>query len=426
MLAIVVSSKGQSAVSQQLIGQLTSSISQKSQQCKHLLEKRTERMLHRMERIENRMRRKLLQRDTPSVTGVFDSIHHLRAQWKYQPAAFKGSRYVDTLHKTMQYLHAQPALKHVSELEDRMAQTEQVQSYIKLHREQLYGQLAKYTQLSGDLRRLEKTVGNYNAQIAACKELFHDRKKATKKALSLLKKIPAYNDFIRRNESVAGLVNVAETLPGLQTRDQVQQLINERLTQGAVTGNPLNNAQDQLSQIQQRLPSWRSNSSDMDIPSYKPDQVRAKSFLQRLEIGYNLQPQQSTGILPGMLQLCASLGYRINEKSVIGIGGAYALGLGKPIKDITLSHQGIGVRSYVDVKLKGTIWLSGGMEYNYMHVFSSIREIHLWQKSGLIGVMRKLKVNNKEVKTQLLWDILSYKQIPKSSPLKFRIGYNFK
>lgn len=427
MLAIVLSSKGQSVVSQQLIGQLTSSISRKSQQCGHLLEKRTDKMLRRMERIENRMRKKLMKQDSLLASGIFDTsmmhIHHLRAQWKYQPVELKESRYIDTLQNTLQYLHAMPALKHVSELETRMAQTAQIQSYIKLHRDQLSNQLSKYAHLSG---KLDKAVGNYNAQVAACKELFHDKKKAMKKALSLLKKIPAYNNFLHRNESIARLVNGAEVLPGLQTREQVQQMINERLSQGAITGNPLNTAQGQLSQVQQRIPSWRSNSSDMDMPAYKPDGMRAKSFLQRLEVGYNFQPQQSTGIMPGMLNIGGSLGYRINEKSVIGIGGAYLLGLGRPVKDIKFSHQGIGIRSFVDVKLKASFWLSGGMEYNYMHVFSSIREIDLWQKSGLIGVMRKMKVNNKDLKTQLLWDVLSYKQVPQSPPLKFRIGYNLK
>jgi hypothetical protein len=38
---------------------------------------------------------------------------------------------------------------------------------------------------------------------------------------------------------------------------------------------------------------------------------------------------------------------------------------------------------------------------------------------------QKIKIGKRENKVQILWDFLSYYQVPKSQPLKFRIGLQF-
>ena len=110
----------------------------------------------------------------------------------------------------------------------------------------------------------------------------------------------------------------------------------------------------------------------------------------------------------------------------MGVGAAYKMGWGKDINHISFSSQGIGLRSYVDIKLKGSIWITGGYEQNYMQGFEKIPlldDYSKWQQSGLIGLSKKYKVNKKTGNIQLLWDFLSYKQIPRTTELKFRLGY---
>ncbi|MBA4198856.1 MAG: hypothetical protein C0459_15020, partial [Chitinophaga sp.] len=53
--------------------------------------------------------------------------------------------------------------------------------------------------------------------------------------------------------------------------------------------------------------------------------------------------------------------------------------------------QDIGLRSYIDIKLKGSIWITGGYEQNYMQGFDKIPQLNdysKWQQSGLIGLTR--------------------------------------
>jgi len=88
----------------------------------------------------------------------------------------------------------------------------------------------------------------------------------------------------------------------------------------------------------------------------------------------------------------------------------------------------MGLRSFVDVKLKGSFWMSGGYEQNYQQAFGKIdilKDISHWQQSGLIGITKKYKIGKKTSNMQLLWDFLSYQQIPKTPAIKFRVGYTF-
>jgi hypothetical protein len=53
----------------------------------------------------------------------------------------------------------------------------------------------------------------------------------------------------------------------------------------------------------------------------------------------------------------------------------------------------------------------------------------LWQQSGLLGLSKVFDVKSKffkKTKLQLLWDFLSYQQVPKTQAVLFRIEYGFK
>jgi hypothetical protein len=94
----------------------------------------------------------------------------------------------------------------------------------------------------------------------------------------------------------------------------------------------------------------------------------------------------------------------------------------------------MGLRSFLDVKMKGSFYASGGFEYNYqppaIMISSPIGggQGASWQQSGLVGVSKVISIKSKffkKTKLQLLWDFLSYEQVPRTQALKFRVGYNF-
>jgi hypothetical protein len=94
------------------------------------------------------------------------------------------------------------------------------------------------------------------------------------------------------------------------------------------------------------------------------------------------------------------------------------LDLGHGWDHMELSSQGAGLRSYVDWKLKGSIWISGGYEMNYKSMFNSIdqlKNLDAWQQSGLLGLSKVFDVKSKFVKKtklQLLWDFFKLRAVP--------------
>jgi len=145
-----------------------------------------------------------------------------------------------------------------------------------------------------------------------------------------------------------------------------------------------------------------------------------------------VQSRKGNGYLPTSTDLGLSVGYKINDKSIVGIGMDYSMGWGhEGIRKIRISHQGIGFRTFVDVKLKGSFWISGGYEQHHRAEFKRWEELqgrNAWQQSGLIGVSKVVSLQSKVFKKtsiKLLWDFLSYRQVPRTQQFLFRVGYNF-
>ncbi len=83
----------------------------------------------------------------------------------------------------------------------------------------------------------------------------------------------------------------AAGLEGLQTRSQVQQLIQGQVGAGGSSGmaalqSNLESAHQQLDQFKDKLSSLGSGSGDMDMPDFKPNQQKTRSFLQTPAAGH--------------------------------------------------------------------------------------------------------------------------------------------
>jgi hypothetical protein len=273
--------------------------------------------------------------------------------------------------------------------------------------------------------------------------MLEDPSKLEQKALELIKQLPAFQDFFRNNSALASLFRLPDnygstaSLAGLQTRSSVQSLIQDRIASAgpnatAMLQQNVQAAQAQLGKLKDKLNELGGGGgSEEDLPDFKPNNQKTKSFLQRLEYGTNLQSQRSSNFFPTTTDLGLSVGYKLNDKSVIGVGASYKVGWGQDIRNINVTNQGVGFRSFADYKMKGSFFASGGFEYNYQQPFSSITEVKdldSWQQSGLVGVSKIISLKSKtfkKTKMQLLWDFLSYQQRPQTQPLKFRVGYNF-
>ena len=319
--------------------------------------------------------------------------------------------------------------------------TEAVQQFIKERKQQLIDQSIQYIGKSKWLQKINKESYYYIETLRNYREIFNDPKKAEETALTILNKIPAFQEFIRKNSMLASLFAVpgggaGPSLAGLQTRASVQNLIQQQFGSGpnamAALRDNVQAAQAQLNQLKDRILQAGGGSSADDLPDFKPNNQKAKTFLQRIELSTNLQHQRSSSFLPVTSDIGLSVGYKLNDRSVAGIGASGRLGWGKSIQQLRITGEGASMRTFFNWKLKskGSFWLSGGAELNYQARFYStaiLNNFNNWQQSALIGVMKKYSVGKKlKGSMSLLYDALYNQQVPVRQPVVFRVGYSLK
>jgi len=455
-----------SSGTEKVSGKYLEAVSAKSQQLQDKLDKKTNKLLSGFEKQEARLLKKWPAHDSVQLKAAIENKESAYRQLKEKMTAKAGGikKYIpslDTLGTSLSFLKQNPsflpsngqavqkvddALAKVKGLETKFQQAAQVKEFLKQRQQYLKDQLAGLG-FAKQLKQLNKKAYYYNEQVNEYKSLLKDHKKAERKAVNLLSKTKLFKDFMKKNSQLASLFRLPgdpnepgaqASLAGLQTRVQVNNLIQQQMGisgQGgmAQVQQNIQQAQGQLSQLKNKLTQYGQSSSEDIMPEgFKPNGQKTRRFLQRLEFGTNIQSQRANGFFPTTSDIGLSMGYKLNDKSVIGIGGSYKVGWGRSIQHVSISHQGIGLRSFIDYKIKGSFWLSGGYEMNYRAEFKQIeqlKDLDAWQQSGLIGVSKVISLKTKffkQTKVQLLWDFLSEREKPRGQPVVFRVGYSFK
>lgn len=313
-----------------------------------------------------------------------------------------------------------------------------IQDFIRNRRTEMKEKLKSLGMIK-ELQQLNKQVYYFQQQLNQYRELLKRPDQLVSKLMGVLRDQPLFKDFMANNSQLAQLFRIpgasasagsGAPIQGLQTRAATQQLLTQQLQ---VTSDPsqfmqqqVQQGQAQLNQLKHKVNTLGGGSSEFEMPDFKPNEQKTKSFLQRIELGMNIQSQRPNGLFPVTTDLALTAGYKLNDKSSIGIGAAYKMGWGKNISNIKITHQGVGLRSFLDIKLNGSIWISGGYELNHQQEFNrldQLKDLNAWQRSGLIGLSKKYSIGKKKGNLQLLWDFLSYEQVPRTQALKFRIGY---
>lgn len=424
------------------------------------LDKQTAKMLARMQKQEAKLKSKLAKKDFAKAAQLFNGTEaqYQQLQAKLNQAGTIGhtatlKEYIpsiDSFKTSLSFLEKSPIQSpelasqlagtkaQLQQLESKMQVANEIKKQIKARKQQLKQQLEGVLPLK-DLTAINKEVYYYQQQLNEYKALLADRKKLEQKALKMLKESSVFKDFMKQNSMLAQLFRVpdnygsAASLQGLQTRAGVQQLLEQRLAAGGPNAQQalqqnLQQAQEKMNELKAKLNKLGGGNGNLEMPEgFTPNSQRTKTFWQRIEYGMNMQSQRARGILPSTSDIALTAGYKINDKSTIGVGVAYKLGWGNGWNHIRLTHEGVGLRSFIDLKLKGSFWMTGGYEKQYQQRFGKIADLKgvSWQTSGLIGITKKYKVGNKTGNLQLLWDFLSYQQTPKTPALQFRVGWNF-
>jgi len=450
---------------------LLSALNKKTTTLNNEMNAQTFKFIQKLRKREERLKRRLYKLDSNATKNLFllntERQYTLCLKKMYSDSTIDSSKlsgnyyaHTDTLTNSFRFLKQYPqvmknsgaatseiqgSLVNLQQLEAKFQNAEQLKQIVRDRKEQIKQYLLQFTHLprsvSGLYDDYNKELFYYNQQVRDYQQMLDDPDKLMQKMVSLLERLPIFQEFMKSNSVIAsmfpsgGSYGTPQAIAGLQTRNQISQMMGTQLAgpnaQSAMNEN-IGDAQSQLSSIRDRLQNYGQGGADMDMPNFKPNTQKTKSFLKRLEYGTNIQTQSSNYFFPATTDLGLSVGYKLNDKgSAIGFGGSVKVGWGHDVSHLSISGQGASLRSYSDIKLKGSFYASGGLEYNYQSQFYSgviLKNFNSWQQSGLVGISKIISVKTKvlkKTKLQLLWDFLSYDQIPKTQPLKFRVGYSF-
>lgn len=454
-------------------------VSEKADKLNSKLDNKTEKVLASLQKQQQRLKRKLYKIDSLAANNIFTNadnrVKELEQKLQNPQQLTQYIPFLDTLKTSLKFLDKNKeylskakdiqgkldgTLDKINGLENKLQQAEQVKQFLREQRQLLKEQLEKFGMVK-ELKKLNKDIFYFSQQISEYKEVLKDKKKIERKAIELLSRTKLFQDFMKKNSLLASLFRMPaddpndptylQSLAGLQTRGQVNQLIQNQIAAGGPGAqqqvqNNIQQAQGQLQQIKNKIAEYGASGSDDIMPEgFVPNSQRKKSLLKRLEFGTNMQSTKGNGYLPVASEIGLSLGYKASDAGVIGVGMSYRVGFGKDIRHIKITHEGLGFHGFVDYKLPKSkwkvlegFWLTGGFEMNqypglkgivFTTPFGRSIEAEMLQKSALLGLSKKLPVNLKffkNTKLQLLWNLLAKSQVPHAQALVFRIGYNIK
>lgn len=437
---------------------LFSALDKKTASIEGKLDRQTDRYLSKLKRQEHKLKKKLWRKDSVLAKQLFDGVDEKYAGLKkIEGSADRYSSvysgHLDSLSTALNFikgndLTSNPALdktlSQYKDLQSKLNASDQIKKQLVARQQMLKEQFEKLG-MTKELKQLRKQVYYYQKQVTEYKQLFEDPSKVEAKLMELAMKLPQFKDFFAKNSMLGSLFslpgssgNSTASIQGLQTSAMINQALTDRFGSGSSITQQLQqnvrSAQSQLNELKNKANSLKSdsygNTGDGEIPGFKPNAQKTKSFLQRLEYGANVQSQKARYFFPVTSDLGLSLGYKLNNKSTLGLGASYKLGWGNNWSNLRISHQGIGLRSYLDWKLKGSFYFSGGYEQNYRNLINTVNQLRnysSWQTSGLVGVSKKYSISKKmKGEMKLMWDFMSYQQVPKTQPILFRVGYTLK
>ncbi|MEJ7740169.1 MAG: hypothetical protein WKF97_22335 [Chitinophagaceae bacterium] len=447
-----------------LTDKLFKAINKKTDNITDQLSNQMAKCLNRLAKEEKRLKIKLASQDSAAAAKIFDEAEKQYADWQKIISTVDGkisilknshNAHLDTLQTAFRFLDKtegllmntsltksslKEAMANINLLQDKFNQAEQIKNYLKLRRQNLKDQLSRYG-LTKKMARLEKQVYYYQARVNEYKTMINDPSALVAKLIEILKQTEVFRDFFNKHSQLAGLFrlpdntssNTMASLAGLQTRNAIQQDLAQRFGSAqqiqSMMQQQVHHARNQLDHLKNKINQIGGGSGDQEMPDFKPNNQRTKRIKDRLEFGTNLQTVRTTRFFPSTTDIGLSIGYKLNDKSIVGVGSSYKFGWGRSIRHLSITHEGVGMRSFLDYKVKGNFWLTAGAEMNYrsrFHDFAVFKDYSAWQRAALIGVSKKYQVMKKvKGNMQLMHDLLYKVQVPRGQAVIFRIGYNF-
>jgi hypothetical protein len=212
-------------------------------------------------------------------------------------------------------------------------------------------------------------------------------------------------------ENAKTTLQKATNMPGPE-RDIAADSLKQKDNKSTAHGQSKQESPDSLNQP-------TSKSINQQDKNWQPNPLKTKRFIDRLNYGGTFQADKRNNFFPTSGTLAGQSSYQLHKNSNIGIGASWIIGFdrnrGSGLSELpviqSFNSNGFGMRSFIDFKLRSSIFIQGGYERNYR---SLMRVNQLWKdkvgvsQSCLLGLKLKYRSSNKQSKPtlELLYDFM--------------------
>jgi DNA-binding protein H-NS len=327
------------------------------------------------------------------------------------------------------------AKQNIEKTSEKLDRLKSVQDDIKKHQETLKSYGVTTPELAGKLKDIDKSCYYYTQGVNGFKDMYTNPAKGIES--SMLKNLSFNKDFkIFQTQftalpfSTSGLTgNAMPDMTGYQTKAQVQAMLpqNAQGISADAKAQLINNMQSGLMKFTELRDEKPDLSMLKDKPKFKMNPFKGIPLRKRLVPGFTFQPQVKKLNEPFVIDLGATLGFKLTERLTPMVGVTTKTGFGKDIHQLAFSYEGIVAKAGLDTKLCYGFSFQAWYEATWRPYSAYIAEGHLGnypQPSLIAGICNTYKISKKVNGTFMIgYDFFYTKHTPYTSPWVIRLGW---
>lgn len=328
------------------------------------------------------------------------------------------------------------AKQNITKTSEKLDRLKSVQDDIKKHQETLKNYGVSTPELAGKLKEIDKSCYYYTQGMDGFKDLYTNPAKGIES--SMLKNLSFSKDFKLFQTQFAALPvstsalsgNPMPDMTGYQTKAQVQAMLPQNAPgiSADAKAQLINNMQSGLMKFTQLRDEKPDLSMLKDKPKFKVNPFKGIPLRKRLVPGFTFQPQAKKINEPFIIDLGATLGFKLTERLTPIMGVSTKTGFGKDIHHLAFSYQGLVVKAGLDTKLCYGFSLQGWYEATWRPypAYLSVegRTVNYPQPSLIAGICNTYKISKKVNGTFMIgYDFFYNKHTPYTSPWVVRMGF---
>jgi hypothetical protein len=328
------------------------------------------------------------------------------------------------------------AKKNIAKTSAKLDRLKSVQDDIKKHQETLKNYGVNTPELAGKLKDIDKSCYYYTQGVNGFKDMYTNPAKGIES--SMLRNLSFNKDFKIFQTQFTALPfststlsgNTMPDMTGYQTKAQVQAMLpqNAQGISADAKAQLINNMQSGLMKFTELRDEKPDLSMLKDKPKFKVNPFKGIPIRKRLVPGFTLQPQIKKMGEPFIIDIGATLGFKLTERLTPMIGISTKTGFGKDIQHLVFSYEGMVVKAGLDTKLCYGFSFQGWYEAVWKpypaYLSAEGRSVNYPQPSLIAGICNTYKISKKVNGTFMIgYDFFYNKHTPYTSPWVIRMGW---